>query len=998
MARNRALDDDNKVLEIKTHQLPEAREKANGGAKGAGDKVEKAVRSLNRELDDMSVNNDEALTSIRKLSATITNLLDENTVVLPEQGGIIGKAQRINEPDILNIEGNTKNRVPFSRVINSKIEDSTKRVTLYNQTGVYGKIAESKQNVFLESNMPILKTSLSFFVDDVINGSYRGDDYNVYQKFAYYINGALETNTEKIEKMNDILEPKKSQDLLTGVKSWSTLATHMFYNGRRDGYVITRVIPHKEIAKDLYAKYIMKEARKSELKKKNFSKKTKARVRDAVALEDVNFYLQSNGYQSVSLESDLMRAVPENILDDLPNSLYIYENKYYNDDDDVDEIGLENNEYKEMNTDETFVEFCERMLGDGTAHRIYNINFKPNREEVIGGECFTYEQGGVDSETGKAILDDIIASTKSNTCNNLQFNQIALESIQRDLNPIDQTALLHTSFEDIYNGGSYSISNNNKIAMESADDDSFINNSQTYNTTDRLYMKIRKSIENRADKIAMESNVFTPMYTNDNPLGLGGVAIDGINTTASSEEQIMENAKKYNRLDKMFNSIKGETTVVLDSRRTIPIRGGDRLIGCYLIEYSHQDIQHFVGMRTIIGNPISYAQNIDMLNIRSDEQEETLGRMVFADAIQPLLMKNMDTKFLKDNASILYCLYQLISENEIGKSMSFQDMTRYNMYNMSRIIFIPGNQLIFGRHGEDGLGISVFNEALVPANAVILANEAYLSWLLCDGKGMSFVQVPRGMSEIGGEAGIDNLIMRMDDIMISRAKLRDISRSNFPLTHKIIMMEKGEEATEDIEVKTVEFPPFQIDREQITRWEQEATNIVGYNSASFSSIDGTVELAKKLYEIDDTKLLEVLKCRRMFKLAFSQLATKLLQVRGGDAYANVTVEWLEPPVERNNNIKRSEIAKETQDTVDTYMSLIESSYGTDPLWDEVKPFVTQELIKRLSDKDSILSGMKDIMTQAKNVLNVTATEMVVEEENDKEEEKKNKDKESEGDE
>ena len=992
-------------FEIKTRQFSEAREvsgnktETTSGKKRTSPKfskanTEKMINKLDKELDQISISNDEAMTGIRKLSSALTNLLDENITALPEQG-VIGKAQRVNEPDIFNIEGNTKKRQPISELINAQIEESTHRVTLYNHTGVYGKILEVRQNSFMEQNLPILKTSLSFFVDDVINGSYRGDDYDVYQRFKYYKNGAEITKAETIDKLNNILEPKSYVDLMTGVKPWNVLATSLFYTGRKDGYCLARVIPHKEIAKDLYVKYVMKEDKKEQLKKKKFEKKDKAKAKDKAAVEDINLFLDEFDIDHIAMETDLFTAIPKEVLDEIPEQLYTVTTSYYN--EDGEDIALESSDYTELNTSETFLDFCERMLS-GKTHKIYNINLKGNRNEVIGGEAFTYELGGVSDSTGKGIFDEIKKACMINGLNNTSTNQIAVESVDRDLNPIDKVNLNNITFEDIYNSGSFTICNNAGIGLESASDSILLDNIKADTTVDRMYLKIRKSLELKMDKIAMEAGSVGWTTVHDNTLDpsfgsmqLGGAPLDrkgstSTNPSINAEEKVKESQARYGKLEKMFGSIKGETTEILDNTRTIPIKGGDRLIGAYYIEYTHQDIQHFIGMRTVIGNPIAYTQNIDMLNIRTDEQEETLGRMIFTDTIQPLLEKNMDTKFLKDNASILYCLKQLLEENEIGQSLSFQDMTRYNMYNMSRIIFIPGNQLVFAVHGDTGLGKSTFNEALVPANAAILANEAYLSWLLCDGKGMSFVQVPRGMSEIGGENGVDNLRMRMDDLMISRAKLRDVAYNNFPLCHKIILMEKGEEATEDIEIKTLEFPQFQIDQEQINRWVQEATNIIGYNSATFSSIDGTVELAKKLFEIDDTKLLEILKCRRMFKLAFSQLATKLLQVRGGDTYNDYTVEWVEPPVERNNNIKRSEIAKETQDTVNSYIDIIESAYANDELWEETKPYVIRELLERLADKDTLLNEMDTIVKDAQSKLKVRTTEEV-EEKNSEEEEK-----------
>lgn len=84
-----------------------------------------------------------------------------------------------------------------------------------------------------------------------------------------------------------------------------------------------------------------------------------------------------------------------------------------------------------------------------------------------------------------------------------------------------------------------------------------------------------------------------------------------------------------------------------------------------------------------------------------------------------------------------------MEENELSQSMSYNDLTRYSMYNLSRIIFIPANQCVFKRAGSGVLGESRFAQAVVPATSHILAKEAYLSWILCDGKGISFLTLPK---------------------------------------------------------------------------------------------------------------------------------------------------------------------------------------------------------------------------------------------------------------
>ena len=329
-----------------------------------------------------------------------------------------------------------------------------------------------------------------------------------------------------------------------------------------------------------------------------------------------------------------------------------------------------------------------------------------------------------------------------------------------------------------------------------------------------------------------------------------------------------------------------------------------------------------------------------------------------------------------------------MEENELSQSMSYNDLTRYSMYNLSRIIFIPANQCIFKRNGDGPLGESRFAQAMVPATSHILAKEAYLSWILCDAKGISFLTIPKGMSELGGEYGQDHLKDRIDDLNLSRAKLRDVAFNNSPLTHRFVVLEKGEEAEANIDIQTIEYPDFQIDDQMMKAWQSEYTSIIGMSSDIFANMDGTVELAKKMFELDDAQLMRVLKSRAETKIPSSQLATRLLQERGGQEFKDVTVEWVEPSINVNNYGRRSEIVDELNKTIEAYMATYDAVYDeADERYKAARPYVVKELYNRLTDTDSLLTGMDDIVKDAIQKMMVNLTAEVSEKELDKQNEK-----------
>lgn len=991
-----------KVFDLDSKQI------SNPTASTKSEHTARDQRSAETELASIRSANDTNMASIVKLSGSLRKTLNTAKLTLPE-AGVSGNKAKLGVPsnNILEIMGKFKSKEEAQDVIAAEIENATSKVSLYNHTGVYAKMLEARRSNFLEDNLPVLRTSLELFVDDVNNGSFRGSEYGNHNKFRFYENGTLVTDANRIEKMTEYLNPTTYNKLKDDIKTFDELDSAGDYLSYKYGNSDTRLISHKDVAKDMYIKYVLKEAKKQTLGT-NVLKERAILAANESALEVINDYIKSaHDMKAVGVNDDLLTTLGPQVLSELPDEFLKSEDIF------VAKIGnesiyMDRYSYNECTVKEDFLEFAERYLY-GRASKVYNINPKDDRNEVIDGYCFTYESSGFTNDTAQAILTEVVNEYYGfmNDISNESMN-IGIESFINTDEVLVKRMLSEVSFEDIYNTSYERILSYNKKNVKR---DNF--GMETYSRVkdntmlrvnggtiaDRLYIRCFNTL-NRNEELSYEGFTQIEDTTLDHSYGvreLGGVPIDNKSNGAKSKsdttatDKVKTKRVSYNKLEKMFGNIRGCTVEFLDNTRKIPLMAGNKLIGHFYIEYTHQDIQHFIGLRTIIGNPVTYTQNMDMLNIKTDEQEETLGRLIFSDTIKPLLEQNIDTKFIRNNSNVLYALQKLMEENELSNAMSYNDLTRYSMYNLSRIIFIPASQTIFKRNGEGSLGESRFIQAVVPASSYILAREAYLSWILADAKGISFLTVPKGMSDLGGEYGQDHLKDRIDDLNVSRAKLRDIAFNNTPLTHRFVVLEKSEEAEQDIDIKTIDYPDFNIDQDTMQGWLNDATAIVGVSAALFMNNNNEVELMHKLSHINDKDLIRVLKCRQQKKVPSSQLATRLLQLRGGSEFDDIQVEWVEPSINSYNHVTRTEMLDQLTGLIEKYMSIYDMVNEEDESYKASRSLVVKEIISKLTDTDNIILTMDDIIKDANHKFLVNLTEEVEEKNLDKQNEKNEED-------
>lgn len=911
--------------------------------------MEKLVTKSKKKIAEVHQDVTQQREEILKLSSGIMNQLDPQNLIIND----VSSGVKLSS-SIMSISGDTKKNQAIDRTINEAVAYKSSKVSLYNTTGLYYKMQQANYNQFLLENLPVLEQSIELFIDDVNNGSYRGNEFEKDSKFKFYKKGIEVTDLSEREKLMELLVPTAYSNIAVDEKSYFDIDTQSDKTAWGQGYSLTYIISNKEVAKELYVRYILKKKKAEELQNKKIVKKMILNANESF-YNNTDFrqilkrnkikYTYSKGSWYIIDNPDKKR-IDKAMIDSMEglNSSDYRILEYY----------IEDGIYKQWTpvmeselkaTNESFLDFVSRW-NNNELNSVYVTDTNPEKA------CFfNFVANGIPFSAMANITDEINEIFKGTT------EDVLLESVSDDI--LKSLDTVNFTFEDIYNTPLDRCGNSSlKTAFES------IINDFNY--------------EVAMEDITVASRPpLSPQELNGNDPTQAPIVSDeqnpetGVNKEV--EEKIKETNRVYSKLDRMFSSIKGESVEYLENNRLVPVITGNRLIGTFYNEYTHQDIQHYIGLRSFIGNPQSFQQNGELVDILEDQQEETVGRMIFGDVIKPIIEKNIDVKFLKNNEELLYTLKKLIEENEVSNSMSVNELAQNNMYNLSRIIYIPAKDLIFKRNGISGLGKSKLDQASVPATAAILANECQLAWYITASGGYSVVRIAKGLNDNKSEYMQGSLMDRFYSLGMDRIKLRDVSKNNFELGHKFIVIESETDQVQPLELNPINPPDFSVPPDVIRQWVEQAGDIVGYNPAVFSSQDGQIELATKLHEINNSKMIQIQKFREFKARPSSQLATMLVRLRGGEAYQDYTVEWIPPSIEKPNQISQANAIKDKTDAFLAYLDLMDKLHEKDKNWDQdVQRAFKDILLKKIAGDDSVIAAFDDMLEEAFLLANVEA--------------------------
>lgn len=937
---------------------------------------------------------DEVKTATVPMVAVLNNVLNEESRRLIEEESLPTRILENNNSSLL-IKGN-KGKIRINDIIGKSLGQRYSDITRFNGYG-FGTssfLRQSRVNKFIEYNLTMMHTSGMLIVDDILNGSNFGNEEKYEKPFSFFTSSSSEiVDEDRVKKMMGLLEPDDLETAITDTKSVSVIAKEAIYIARRDGCCAVRVIPYSSIAKNMYIKWMLKEAKIKHTSKSSMESLEDTEeyfVKDNESLLKINNFLNSIGLESLTLNTQLSQYLDLSIINSIPKSLLTKKTIKHFSTESIEDTFTK----REMEHSETFYNFASRYLS-GELNRYYSyetdyeIEISNNDKKTIKGTpTFSFSYGGLKNVDYKDILSKIFTSNDKSQSFSLESLEEQTSNFINNLDVFNQEILHNTSFEEIYNLPLESTFN--KLNHKN-------NTSYSYYSTESLDSKKEKSIETVLSPLELLvsnflntfDNSISSNYSTESVLEGSNVSTDMITGNRMAEKDIEkitqkaeEDQREFKKLDRMFGSIKGEHIEIIDNTNVHYIMAGDRLMGAYQLELSSDDLQNLIMARNMIySGSLGAGMNFNNVNVDDIDLDQTMGRLMFTDYVKPILEKYMSKDLIRNNVEIGYDLMKIMEENDMSNLAKDVSELGSSIYNYTKVNFIPAEEIVFFRNGTRGLGESLFKKAEIPAHMSILLREEYLGWVISDGKGVTFVTIPQGSSEVNGEIGMSSLFDQIDEFMsLDRTSLRNTLSTNVSLTRKFFKMIKPDTAS-DIKIDNIDMPEFPINTELQMLLIQEATEKVGYNSALFSSTDGNIELARKLYEMNGTKVLEIISSQKLFKKVMSQLATLLLRLRGGEEYDDVVVVWNPPLPSKINIDQRMNTITSKFDLTSKLIEVVDNIFEEDPSIGDYSLVRRKLLIKFVQDifkNDSIFDDIESVIDRIKKEVKVDLATVVKE--------------------
>ena len=946
--------------------------------------VDSTISAVEKNLTNVQNLINERTEHTVKLPATVLDNLD------PEELNISARNISLDNGNLFtfnNLKSDGISGDPLQNAFGNDVTNAAVTLNSFMPNGNHAFIRMVDQNMYLGENFPALEESLQLFIDSCVNGSYTGDPLKSSSKpFKYYDKSGAEIKDEaEIARYNELLMPTRSTSV--HAESFFDIEINIRKKERKDGMCLVRYVEFKKVLKELYIKYLLKKTKVKEMvKKEKVVKVAKvpeiaplpAKGNKRVALESIN----KNRYYT--LEELHRFGYSDKQIDGFESD--------YRESDTIKEISKENLAFtKEMllYANESFEEFVERY-NSGLTEPLHDISNEAGTKGSIYPKILSVDAGRYSDDTNASMIDEIIKSARKID----KINTYGTESADMSFKGLESLLekddiLASVTLDDIYNTSfpsNFDI-NRETYGFENDGNEPYM---EPYfiNPVHKLFYNTSRYIDIDFNQYGAEAVTFPNAeldtyessfllnHRNGAPLPPKSQIIskDEVNDNSIAKNNKIETPDEmgnqkpikipHGRIEKLFASVKGGVVEILDSQRLVPVLPGKRLLGAFYITHSHELMRNLILTRQFMSQPAAFMNLTDSEYEFAGSQEDLVARMLFADKLKPIVEKNMSTKFLRENAEVMYTISKIIEDQELSNSINYSDIANYNLVNLSRITFIPASELHVARNTDSGFGESFYQKARVPANFRIIANEAYLAWVVHDGKPINLIRVQAGLGDGGGIYGTNNAMRQLQAHKMTRGGLRRINGRGQSISAETIVYQS--QGTEDL-ISYMQIPGYElrIEKDMMRQWETEATSIVGFNSALFTSEDGRVELARKIADLDEIQTSKILHEQRRQARPASDRATRLLHLRGGDDVKDIIVEYMPPYLTRDNNIKQSEVLKEIADTFEAVKGLYEAKYEDNATYQEVKEYVWEELINRMSISDALITASDDIIEEAK---------------------------------
>ncbi|MGL5714463.1 MAG: hypothetical protein ACRCX2_15700 [Paraclostridium sp.] len=819
--------------------------------------------------------------------------VDKDKLEVTEEGNDLESSQ-----SLVNIRGKDKNNnIPMSQSINLKIKDLERSLASKIKRPVQDRLMFCKEVEFIEAEMPITKKSLSLFIDDVVSGGIVGTGDNPSARFDFYKTQDKSKNDETYNdnQLINILTANTRKDVFSDRISFFDIDRKAKYQACRDGFSIVAVYSHKQLATDIYNKYVLKEAKRKYADRKILkviSGKESLDIGDNVELSGLvltpegidymNTYMANlTGGETLINGDNVVHKLPKGSLDFIPEE-FIQSREYTE-----YEGGTEHLNSKE----ESFMEFFNRYMNDDLVdlspeEKIMSISPVSIPSDIRSSVCLSVSES--------LYTDDFVA--------------VGGESVSKNLNAFDIEVLKKTSYRDIF-APTFRIGRNRKVFTQG----------ESYYLS-KLVDKVDKKVK----------STFTMS---------GGEYAD-------LSKQDIEDYKSATKSADLFRNVKGESSVVLEGHKTIPILIDNKIMGAFYIEYTELDIQEMSILRNIM------ATSTDVTSPEGTNVETTMSKVMLIEKIVKPIRDTLSANFIKNNTEIIGTINNILKEAEFYTASIGLD----NPSTTGRIRFIPAENLVFYRNGDTGLGESRFQEASTYCHFYILALQSYLNHVMIDSRGFRKIIVKEGI-DLNNNELLSRTIEDLDMMAPTRMSYRNIGKMNSHLGINNLYLTKSSNGDLPLEVEYEEGPESNIDLEFLEMLKVEATSIIGYSSSLFGT--DSSELATKLVMTDIAKALDVINTQRHFMRSSSKLATMLLRYRINSNDVHVVYK---PPVPTKLNLSiKKDIMADVTDIYSALCEQVDSIYGEDtPVSTAIKKRLYKDLYKELVPLDEFEKTEEDI--------------------------------------
>lgn len=891
---------------------------------------------LNKSLKD-NIEED-----IKYLNEKVTGLSEDVTDLLDVKKELLRSDEEtgdIKTRGISSLEGKDKEtNLELNELLKMKMSAAAKNMGNYLRSPVAWRMHQIIENQWLMAEMPSLEEALDHFIDDVVNGESWGTN-TLTERFKIIPTSTdrkIGDNNELLGNSNSIIKSALNADdpksiMSNKVPIYKTQRAAI-RNARAHGFAIVAVYSHQLVAQELYAKYVMFNAKNEVTSKESF-------IRELSETENNNYKISA---ESVKVDEDFEIKPHSIILSDEAIDLL----KEELGSKEMVLRGIEANKNVLNKVDEFTLNLIPSSMKE-IKYGIYNkkLSSESSKNSNLSFRDFarkfiTDELGTINNKENDVILSpspfpadvDKLINYKE-LIDNMERNEeyskalkTSCESIVNNMSTLQKKALSKISMYDILSENYYTIKMNN----ENGEDNEIIVNKNL--SSELMYFN------NTLDKIHISFESMYALLDNKDELKISSETIMEY-LAGGNVEKMIEETKSIKKNEKMFRSLLGETHMILENHRVIPIsaNGDGEIDGAFYFDYTEQDMHSLTAARSLAASQIMTPTGIP----EDGAVEDTFARFVLSDTIIETIQKNLNKNVIRNNPDILYAIKTILDEHEflLNNNPENSDVGPNSYTTAAKIRFIPGDHLVFFKNGSNDtfLGDSMIQKTKPYSTNYIMLNDSYTSWYVIDGKGFTVFTLEKGLEQDGAKAA-RRMLPQIKALAPYRSMWREPGRYDQSVSRKyIIQLTAAGEKPFDIQ--DYDPPDFRPDREFLDTQQLLATSIIGTPSTLFSELNaGSGQTATKAIFQEGRGLSKVINMQREMLVPSCRLFTMVSRFRTG---LNNIVLW-EPPVPSKLNLDtKKEILS---GRIELYKSILEEIME---LYGDEEEFKTNAIKKTL---------------------------------------------------